>query len=159
MKPTTIVGAVVVVLVAGGAWWYFGNTYQTQLAAPADVNTTTQAPVDTPQTQPQEQPSTNVTYTDSGFSPSTVTIAQGGMVTFANQSGGQMWVASGLHPTHTGYSGTSRTQHCPDTAETSFDQCTAVPAGQSYSFTFQKTGTWPYHNHFNSGDFGTIVVQ
>jgi len=100
-----------------------------------------------------------VTYSANGFTPATFEINKGDTVTFANQSGGQMWVASGPHPAHTNYSDTTREQHCPDTADTSFDQCTAVAAGQSYSFTFQKTGTWKYHNHVGAGDFGTIVVQ
>jgi plastocyanin len=98
-----------------------------------------------------------VTYTSSGFSPDPVTIKQGGTVTFVNKSNGGMLVASNAHPTHTQYSGTSRQQHCPDTAGTAFDQCVA---GSTYTFTFQKVGSWNYHNHVNADDGGTInVVQ
>lgn len=70
-----------------------------------------------------------------------------------------MWVASGPHPSHTGYHDTTREQHCPDTTNTAFDECIAVGVGQSYSFIFQKTGTWPYHNHVSAGDFGKVIVQ
>ena len=166
MKSTTIAGVAVAVFVAGGVWWYVAQQPQPSpsVSDTSATPTKTQESTDTSQTQVQVQVNTTptsatVTYRDDGFSPATVTIAKGDTVTFANQSGGQMWVASGPHPAHTNYSDTTREQHCPDTADTSFDQCTAVAAGQSYSFTFQKTGTWKYHNHVGAGDFGTIVVQ
>jgi hypothetical protein len=67
-----------------------------------------------------------------------------------------MWVASNPHPAHTGYDGTSRQQHCPNTANTAFDECAP---GSTYSFTFNKVGTWGYHNHMNPGSQGTVIVQ
>ncbi len=100
-----------------------------------------------------------VIYTDKGFSPGNVTIPLGTRVTFVNQSAKSMWVASVVHPSHSVYSGTSLSQHCPDTTNSSFDECTAVAAGASYSFTFTKVGTWGYHNHVQAGDFGKVVVQ
>lgn len=102
-----------------------------------------------------------VTYTDSGFSPATVTIAEGTTVTWSNTSSRPMWVASGNHPTHTVYDGTSASQHCVSGAPTSasvFDECAAIPAGGSYSFTFSKVGSWSYHNHVHASDMGTVVV-
>ena len=66
-----------------------------------------------------------------------------------------MWVASAQHPTHTAYAGTSLSQHCDDATDTSFDQC---KSGSSYSFTFNKAGTWAYHNHSNSSHFGRVLV-
>ncbi len=172
MKTSTVLGVLLVVLIILGGWWYLAS--QKPLAggpAPAtdtsaSAGHTTSGSVVETQTQTQVQASANtapasatVTYTDGGFSPSRITIVQSGTVTFVNQSGGQMWVASSPHPAHTGYSNTTRSQHCPDTAGAAFDECTAVGAGQSYSFTFQKAGTWGYHNHVNAGDFGTVVVQ
>ena len=70
-----------------------------------------------------------------------------------------MWTASGVHPTHTAYSGTSLSQHCPDTAEVAFDQCKGEASGVSWTFTFTKTGIWGYHNHSRSSDMGTVIVQ
>ncbi len=169
MKPITIVG-VVAVLVAGGVWWFAGHG--SQPGTPAMVESAAGGPgsSDVSQTQPSTPatpatPSTaataapmsaTVTYTAQGFSPKSVTVAKGGTVTFVNQSGERMWVASDPHPTHQGYAGTTRAQHCPDTAGVAFDQCTS---GDSYSFMFTKSGTWGYHNHANAGDFGTVIVQ
>jgi plastocyanin len=97
-----------------------------------------------------------VTYNGSGFSPNEVTIKKGGTVTWVNSSGGEMWVASAQHPTHTIYDGTSLSQHCVDGQSDTFDQC----AGETgnYSFTFDKAGTWGYHNHLNASVFGKVIV-
>src|SRR6185436_19055435 len=99
--------------------------------------------------------SATITYSGSAFSPSPVTIKKGGTVTFNGPS--TMNVASGMHPTHTTYDGTSRTAHCAAgyTGPTPFDQCTP---GTSYSFTFDKVGTWGYHDHNNASAFGQVVV-
>lgn len=99
-----------------------------------------------------------VSYNGTSFSPASLTIKNGDSVTFTNNSNGQMWVASDPHPTHQGYSGTTKDQHCPDVAGTAFDECTAVPLGGTYSFTFKKVGSWGYHNHTNHSAVGTIVV-
>jgi plastocyanin len=101
-----------------------------------------------------------ITYTDKGFDPKTVTITQGQTVTWVNNSTHQMWIASAQHPTHMGYDGTSREAHCAAsyTGAAPFDECKAEAASASYSFTFDKAGTWPYHDHVNSTMFGTITV-
>jgi plastocyanin len=92
-----------------------------------------------------------------GFQPQTLTIKKGGTVTFVNQSGDVMWVASGAHPDHDGYDGTTRSEHCDPAyaGPKPFDQCAE---GNSYSFTFTKTGTFNYHNHRLDEDYGTITV-
>lgn len=96
-----------------------------------------------------------VTYSASGFSPATVTIKKGGTVTWKNQSGGNMWVASANHPTHTVYDGTSRAEHCSAPTATTFDQC---KGGGDYSFAFTQAGTWNYHDHINASHFGKVIV-
>ena len=86
-----------------------------------------------------------VTYTDKGFSPETITLNQGATVKFINKSASGMWVASNPHPQHTDYS--------------AFDARTPVPPNASYSFTFTKRGIWKYHNHVNSPHGGTITIE
>ncbi len=88
---------------------------------------------------------TVVTYTDNGFSPASVTIKDGDSVTFKNESNNDMWVASNPHPVHTELAG--------------FDARKNMSKGESYTFTFTKSGTWGYHNHPNSSDAGTVVVE
>jgi|CXWL01.1.fsa_nt_gi plastocyanin len=97
-----------------------------------------------------------VMYDSGGFSPSEVTVKQGGTVTFLqNNAEYEMWVASDDHLEHADYSGTPMEEHCPDVSGLKFDQC---GSGVSYSFTFQKTGAWGYHNHENPEAKGTITV-
>lgn len=101
----------------------------------------------------------NIVYlTDSGFRPSTLTIEQGETVTWLNSASQEMWVASDRHPTHTDYDGSTLNEHCQngDQNTAAFDQCSA---GDRFSFTFEKTGEWGYHNHENAGQTGKIIVE
>ena len=100
-----------------------------------------------------------VIYSDSGYSPSTLSIKSGDTVEFKNQSASSMWTASAMHPVHTVYGGTSLQTHCPDAANVSFDECASAQPDQSWSFTFNKKGTWGYHNHVNPSHFGKIIVE
>lgn len=92
-----------------------------------------------------KQSSLIITYTDSGFSPSSLAIKNGQTVTFKNESTGDMWVASAPHPAHTDY---------PE-----FDAKKAYKNSESYSFTFTKVGTWKFHNHTKPSNFGSITVE
>lgn len=94
-----------------------------------------------------------ITLTDAGFSPSALTIKKGETVVFKNNSSGAMWVASAMHPTHDAYPVKGG---CIGSI---FDECEAVGNGGSWSFKFDVAGSWKYHNHRNSGQFGTVVVE
>lgn len=104
---------------------------------------------------------TVVTLTDAGFSPATVTVAAGETVRFINDSSRGMWVGSDDHPTHTQYDGTSTREHCADGVSTNgtFDQCRAVERGDYWDYTFERAGTFGYHNHVGSSSTGTVVVR
>jgi len=167
MNKAIIAIAIVVAILVGGYFLFFRSAFQPipSISEPSNQQTTTQPPTTE---QPSQQPPVSqapavkenvVTYTDSGYSPNTLTIKKGETVTFTNQSSRSMWPASAMHPTHTVYSGTSLDEHCPDTAGTAFDACKGYLPGESWSFTFNKTGTWKYHDHLNPSDRGTIVVE
>lgn len=115
-----------------------------------DVNAGASATVSIPKT-------VTVTYNGSSYSPKTVTVNAGDTVQFVSTSG-SMWTASDPHPQHTGYDGTSRSQHCASgySGPAPFDQCAP---GASFSFVFTKAGAWGYHNHLNDSAFGTVIVQ
>ncbi len=148
----------VVIAVGGLVGWYFlkGNTSfmpnsdQNIVASPTPAGSNLGTP---------ENPSSGsgntlekggvvarsvVTYTDSGFAPSPLTVKVGTTVTFVNESAGPMWVASDPHPTHTLLGG--------------FDELTSAPKGGSYEYTFAKVGTWTYHNHMNPSNKGKVIV-
>lgn len=100
-----------------------------------------------------------IIYDTNGFSPRALTIKAGGTVVWRNQSSSKMWVASGLHPSHKAYDGTSLQQHCPDTDNMALDQCAGGQQGESWSFKFDKKGIWEYHNHLKPSDTGKITVE
>lgn len=111
-----------------------------------------------PAEQPVNSTGENTVYlTESGFQPSELTIEQGETVSWINNASNSMWVGSDQHPSHTEYAGTRVFEHCEDGDQTTaaFDQCST---GQRFSFTFEKTGEWSYHNHKRAVQGGTIIV-
>lgn len=86
-----------------------------------------------------------VTYTAQGFKPATTTVVEGQTVEFINKSNNYFWPASNDHPSHKVYS--------------DFDSNKPVIPGQTYSFTFEKIGTWNYHNHLNPTQVGAVIVK
>lgn len=102
---------------------------------------------------------TAVYYTSSGFRPASITVEKGTTVEFINNASSPMWVGSDEHPRHTNYNGDAVNAHCsggePVDSDV-FDQCSS---GERFSFTFNKTGTWGYHNHRNAAHSGKITVQ
>lgn len=153
MNKNIIVSVLALVLVVGG-YFYYKNSYQ---AAPPIyqqiVDTTTTADISSTVEK------NVITLTDNGYVPAALTIKKGETVVFKNASSATSWPASAMHPSHVVYSGTSLSEHCPDTANTSFDACKGYLPGQSWSFTFDKVGTWKYHNHLNARQYGSITVE
>lgn len=152
-------GAIIVLLIViAGGWFLLSRTPEKAPAADtADQSLTTSTTTEQVATTTVPVVAT-VTYTDQGFSPKDISIALGTTVSFVNQSTKKMWVASAKHPDHTVYSGTSLSQHCPDTTNSAFDECMAVASSTSFSFTFNKVGVWKYHNHSNPSDLGSVTV-
>ncbi|MEK9143118.1 MAG: hypothetical protein AAB481_00610 [Patescibacteria group bacterium] len=165
MNSKLLVG-LVVLLVGVGAGWYFlqgGKSAQESMTREEGV-------LETPTPEPtttlgSEVPATGtagaadkggvpssgsvtgktaVLYGTGGFVPNTLAVKIGTTVVWTNQSQGGMWVASAMHPTH---------QLLPG-----FDELKSVSAGGAYEYTFEKVGTWKYHNHVAPADTGTVVV-
>jgi plastocyanin len=160
---------IVAVLILLGIGLYVYNTRETQApeventqSSTAPSNETTDNSTPATNTSPQTTPPTSPTggtfsgegdimgkvyevkYDGTAFSPKTLTVKVGDTVVFKNNSTSAFWPASAPHPTHTNY---------PE-----FDPKKAIAAGSSWSFVFAKVGTWPYHNHLNATQFGTITV-
>lgn len=166
MKIT--IGIIVVIIVIAAGYFLFMNK---PVQNPETTGTDTSAPLETLNpagTVETGNPDaanmgaagesvTTITYSDTGFSPKSITIPVGSTVKFVNTSTHTMWVASAVHPTHAAYDGTTLQQHCAD--KSSFDECAAEPAGATYTFTFTKAGTFGYHNHARANDTGSITVQ
>ncbi len=89
-----------------------------------------------------------INITENGFSPNAKTIAVGQAIGWINNSSSTVYVAPDNHPSHMKYSGV-------------WDDNGAgqISAGQTYTFTFTKAGTYTYHDHLNPSRTGTIIVQ
>ena len=151
MNKIIIAIAVVVVVIVGG--YFLGRGVLRSTPSASEPSTSQQPSQQSPESQTPAINENVVIYTDSGYSQSTLTIQKGETVTFKNQSSRSMWTASGVHPSHTLY---PTTGGC---LGSTFDACSGIQPGDSWSFKFDVSGTWKYHNHLRPGDTGTIVVQ
>lgn len=144
-KNYLVWGVVALVVVLAG--YYLVKGYQSPASQtqnqPVTVKTVT--PTRVAATSAEVKAKVTADYTDSGFTPKTVTVKLGDTVTWTNKSGKAMWVASAPHPVHTDLPG--------------FDQLKSVGKGDTYSYTFTKVGSWKYHNHLGPTDTGTVVVK
>lgn len=143
----TIIAIIAVVVLAGIGVWAFTQTNQ----GAQQSNTTQQnenpfsEANDTEEENTEAAETAEVAYTNDGFSPETVTVEEGMTVTWGNESDGQMWVASSVHPTH------------GDLPE--LDQQSGVSSGGEFSFQFDQAGEWGYHNHLSPSNKGMVVVE
>lgn len=74
-----------------------------------------------------------VTMKEDSFEPETLTIQRCTRIVFKNQDKISRWPASNLHPTHGIY---------PE-----FDPKEPIEVGKEWSFVFDKSGRWKYHDH------------
>ena len=133
MNKTII--AIILVLVLIGGYLTFRNMGSTN--TPSTV-------LSSPTVSPISQTETNVTVTQDGFNPSTITVKAGTDIIWTNKSGGPVTVNSDNHPTHLLY---------PELNLGEFSD------GSSVSVILTKPGTYTYHNHLQPSQKGTIIVQ
>lgn len=86
----------------------------------------------------------HVVLTEDGFSPQEITINKGDTVEFSSDGGNLFWPASNLHPTHSIY---------PE-----FDPKKPIDADKGWSFTFEKAGSWKFHDHLSPLYKGEVLV-
>lgn len=155
MNKGVIIGIVVAVLVVAGGVFALTNKDDNKDdtgSTPTTSNTSTDSQSSTPSNENSSNSTSNtdqnaaatITYTSSGFSPATLTVKSGTVVTVKNNSSDPLQFSSDPHPQHT------------DNTELNMS---VLAAGKSGTFTVTKMGTWGYHDHLNSSMTGTIDVQ
>lgn len=116
----------------------------------ANSNTETAAQT-TPTIQEPTAPDGNdvqvyeIAFDGNAYTPSTLTIKNGDIVVFKNNSSKDFWPASARHPDHLEY---------PE-----FDPKKGIAAGETWQFKFTKSGAWGFHDHLTPSAFGKITVQ
>lgn len=141
-----IIFGVVLLVVAGGFLWY-GRQVTAPVPPPESVF---QGPTSPPSIKgpteppPQTAKTWTVTFTGSAFEPKEITIKKGDTVQWLNISAQSTWPASAIHPTHQVYPG--------------FDALRGISTGETYSFTFDRVGSWRFHDHLHPSITGTVNV-
>jgi len=91
-----------------------------------------------------DQTTVNVVLTDHGFEPNHFRIKKDTEIVFSTNLGKQFWPASNIHPSHGIY---------PE-----FDPKRPIEPEQTWSFVFNKVGSWGLHDHVRSYYTGIIEV-
>lgn len=143
--------AILLVVVIAGSLLFVNNANRGESPSVNPAPQSTEAtinPVSSPSASPTSEQAmkseTTVVLGNSGFTPATVTIKVGEKVVWKNQSGEPATVSSDPHPVHTNY---------PPLNLGNFKD------GESHELIFTETGTYGYHNHFNSSQKGTVIVK
>jgi plastocyanin len=87
-----------------------------------------------------------VTITKDGFVPAAITVAKGTQVTWTNTDTEPHQVAADPYPKNDSIPG--------------FDSTIVLQQDESYSFTFEQSGTYTYHDEINALILkGTVLVE
>lgn len=81
---------------------------------------------------------------EDGYHPQELVIKKGSTVVFSTDRGRHHWPASNMHPNHGIYP--------------AFDPGEPIPPDTSWSFRFDRIGTWNLHDHLRSYYRGSIQV-
>jgi plastocyanin len=147
MKKFLIVLAVLVLAGAGAVWAVTRDSDDQNGAINGEnssLDSNGQTDVPSNEGDEENEETTTIIYSETGFSPSTLTVDAGTTVTIINNSPSGLDFASGPHPVHT------------DNPElnTGF-----IPSGESATVTLNTTGSWGFHNHIDETKTGRIVVE
>lgn len=141
MNKFIILGLGALLVIAGG-YFLLANQNGEPATAPLEEEVTSN-PTTSPRLQ-EETEEVMVSLTESGFTPKNLTIETGTKVIFTNNTGRIATVDSDFHPTHRLY---------PFLNKGNFG------TGEKHEVIFEETGTFTYHNHLNSAQTGTIIVE
>lgn len=141
-----VVGAVVIVV----GYFFLRSAYQPTPSVPQTQSTIKQqvSPTTTQTPATTEQAQVIITYSSSGFSPSTVTVKSGGKITWVNKSDKQVKIGANPHPIHTGNREISGGEFTLD-----------LQPGEEKTVDVSKADAFGYHNHLNASEVGTIIVR
>lgn len=143
-----VTGIIAIVLVIGGII-AFGrkNSSSTNTSTSVPTNSANLPPTTADNSSTGAQPAAiaaTITYSDSGFSPSTITVNSGDTIAIKNTSSTTMQFQSNPHPIHT------------DDPELNVG---VINAGQTGTTKVTTKGTFGYHNHLNPSQTASIVVK
>lgn len=151
-KNALIAVAVIIVLAVAG--WYVLKPQK--MSAPQPPQEVTAIPTPSPAASPapiieegmmeeeKKMEKNTIIINSSGFAPKNVTVKVGESVTWMNNDSENHTVNSSPHPTHT---------------DNPFLNVGLIRPDEKKSLTFDKAGTYKYHDHLNPSLFGSVTVE
>ena len=133
-----------VVVAGAGSYWFLAGGYKQETPEPTPQS------IDTQQTVDETNKTMTVNYGENGFQPKKINVVKGSTVNFLNKTQLPMWIASAPHPDHTDYPGLDAGTVAGDHIQ---------PGNPSFSFKFDKPGSWSYHNHSVPEHQAIIIVK
>lgn len=145
MSKKVVISVIAAVLVVGGVIFFASENSGEKTSNNGSSDSSIADDQSSASSSSSEATSANViTYSDNGFSPATLTVKSGDKVTVKNTSSGPLQFDSNPHPEHT------------EDPELNIG---LIDPGKSATITVTNTGSHGYHNHLNSSDTGTLVVN
>lgn len=142
MKPGKIILIIVVILAVGiGAYALMKNNDKNDDTTNTTNNSSSSGNAEEGPAGASQ--SATITYSESGFGPSEITVLAGAVVTVKNDTSETLGFQSDPHPVHN------------ENTELNIDD---IGPGESRSFSVDNIGTWGYHNHLDPDKTGTIIV-
>lgn len=142
-----IIGVVIALVLGGLVVYALMNNREPEQPTTTNETTTTETQDADITTPPEEEDAvtegTTITFSDSGFSPSSLSVKAGTEVTVKNESSKDVQFSSDDHPTHT---------------EQNELNLAALAPGESATFTPSKVGTWGFHDHLSPDFTGVLEV-
>ena len=135
-----IIGLIAVVIIGGGGYALLHKTSNKTAPTTSSTSSSTQSP----NSANSQSASDTITFDGSQFSPASLTVKSGTMVTIKNASSQDLQMDSNPHPVHT------------DDTDLNVG---VVAVGHSQTFTVTKTGSFGYHDHLDPSIQGKITIE
>lgn len=145
-KKRLILGAIFLVVLLGIGWFLNQQGILSKISQNARQLWQEFLSLESPTvSSPTSQiPTAQVTITEQGFVPQTILIKKGSTVNWTNRNNKPHQIASDPHPTHS--------------LLPALGQGKLLPAGSSFTLTFDRTGTFTYHDEENPLKFKGVVI-
>lgn len=138
-----IIGVIIAVIVIAAIVFFAILHKSSESFDAADSTNVTKATADNNSAAPAPSERITITFKDSGYTPSELTVKKGTVITVKNEGTSRTEFSSGAHPTH---------RENPE-----MNLKTLAP-GESASYTANEVGTWTFHDHLHPDLGGTIKV-
>jgi plastocyanin len=135
-----IITTIIVVVVILGGWWLIASMSEDNSNESSNQN----GQGESSEPSEDQEAAATITYNGNEFSPATITVKAGDIIKVVNDSDGVLFFASDEHPTHL------------DNSELNAGD---IEPGASATFSITSSGTWGYHDHYNAGASGEIIVE